>query len=182
MPNSPDAMHTRLHRSWKDWCSQQTNYCWILVFTCSISCQPCGAKAAWPNWLKVSPGSSSESRDYASIFPSLVPRRDCRRPPLPATAIAGFFHLLQARLSNLMKSASASRIAVHLAMWQNNVQLAISDDGEIDDHVTGTIHGGYHPLQQIADDMGGTLEISTSANEGNRVMVALKVQNDGHQD
>ena len=101
---------------------------------------------------------------------------------LPATAIAGFFHVLQARLSNLMKSASASRITVHLAMWQNNVQLAISDDGEIDDHVTGTIHGGYHPLQQIANDMGGTLEISTSRNEGNRVVVVLSLRNDRHQD
>jgi PAS domain S-box-containing protein len=92
------------------------------------------------------------------------------------------YRFLQEGLNNVTKHAGASTVRVRLGMQNNNVTLAIKDDGKgFDTYAvlgsTGHIQGiGLLGLSERLESLGGVLSISSEKDKGTSLVASIPTQ------
>jgi signal transduction histidine kinase len=99
-----------------------------------------------------------------------------REAPLPLSASAGLYRIVQEGLANVFRHAQASQVEVHLASDdEEKVQLQIRDNGKGFD-TTGRPSGyGLGNMAQRARELGGELDIESSPGHGTCLTLKLPV-------
>ncbi len=102
--------------------------------------------------------------------------------PIPPEAAINLYRITQESLSNVLKHAGATRVALSLAMSEGCVQLRVEDDGKGFD--TGPfLHGarseegfGLKVMSERARMLGGVLEVDSTPGQGTRLTVTLPAE------
>lgn len=99
---------------------------------------------------------------------------------LSPAAEVQLLRIIQEALSNVRKHSRASRAKVELRRSSGKLDVAIQDNGEGFDPVSPTRgefpHFGLYTMQERAEAVGGTLEISSELGKGTRVSARIPVQ------
>lgn len=98
---------------------------------------------------------------------------------LPMDVQTALLRVAQGALSNAVRHAAASRIAVRLAAADNAAMLVVEDDGRgfdvstavADSHETGSF--GLQAMRERVDQLGGALDIAASPGRGTVVTARL---------
>ncbi len=111
---------------------------------------------------------ATTGRTRAPVTLSLV--GGCQPPPDVKIA---FYHIAQEALNNVAKHARASRTTVHLQCQNDHFSLTVSDDGSgfVLSEVTPE-HLGLTIMRERAEDIGASLHIESSVDEGTTISVA----------
>ena len=97
---------------------------------------------------------------------------------LPAVTKQRLFSVAHNALTNTYKYAQASKVSVELAYLNGDLKLSISDDG-VGLDVTGLDSSSGHGvrnMRRVAQEMGGSLDMSSAPNKGTTVMVAVPLR------
>jgi NarL family two-component system sensor histidine kinase LiaS len=97
---------------------------------------------------------------------------------LPAPVEQVLLRIAQEALSNAARHAEATTIALELANQDNNILLTICDNGRGFDASTNKQgHGlGLHSMHERAQELGGTVVIESTPEQGTRIQVLLPHQ------
>ena len=95
--------------------------------------------------------------------------------PLPAVTKHRLFSVAHNALTNAYRYAQASKVTVELSYDTGTLKLSVSDDGVGLDaaEVDATSGHGLRNMRQVAEELGGTLDVSSSPGEGTAVTLAL---------
>lgn len=100
-----------------------------------------------------------------------------RPPELPSEVSLTLFRVLQECLTNATRHASASEVKVRLSWVPPKVALHIDDDGQgFEAEPTLKGHYGLLNMRERAKNVGGSLEIESSAGQGTRVRFEASVR------
>lgn len=97
---------------------------------------------------------------------------------LPAVTKQRLFSVAHNALTNASKYAQASKVSVGLAYGDGDLELSISDDGvglDTDDLDSSSGHG-VRNMRRVAEEMGGSLDMSSAPGKGTTVMVTVPLQ------
>jgi signal transduction histidine kinase len=96
---------------------------------------------------------------------------------LPIDTSASMYRIVQEGLGNIFRHAQATHVRIDLGFADHTVSLAIEDNGiGIDSKAPGERVGfGMDNLRKRVDDLGGTLDVRTTAGEGTRIEVKVPV-------
>jgi PAS domain S-box-containing protein len=95
---------------------------------------------------------------------------------LPASLAEGLYRIAQEALNNVLKHAHAARVVVELRGRDGMAVLSVTDDGQGFDPEAVCQGGlGLISMRQRAEQMRGTLTIGSSAAQGTRVAVAVRL-------
>jgi len=97
-------------------------------------------------------------------------------PELPLEVKEGLYRIAQEALNNTVKHAQASRVAIRLEEFSDEILLLVQDDGigfDPQDRYPG--HMGLHTMQERAEKMGGTFHIESAPGRGTRLQVTLSL-------
>jgi signal transduction histidine kinase len=94
---------------------------------------------------------------------------------LSAELEVGLYRLAQEALNNALKHAEANNINLELANREGNIFLQIADDGRGFDTAIASQQGGYglNGMRERANQLGGSLNISSVPGEGTTVTVEV---------
>ena len=95
---------------------------------------------------------------------------------VPAPVVAGFYHVLKHRMTDVMRNGTATELRVDLDVDSANIRLTVSDDGVIDDPGSAESRRTMEHISRAAGDMGGELEIVDSRGPGTRIVVDLAIK------
>jgi signal transduction histidine kinase len=91
-------------------------------------------------------------------------------------------HLLrigQEAITNAVRHASASAVAVELTYRPESVALCVRDDGKGFDTgqtiVADGVHWGLRTMRERAEQIGGTLRITSAAGRGTAIEVVVPI-------
>jgi signal transduction histidine kinase len=93
----------------------------------------------------------------------------------------GLFRIAQEALTNALKHASAETIRVSLELRDSRVLLSVGDDGagfDVDEARARSRRLGLTSMQERAEALGGSLEISSEPGEGSNVVVEVDLAGD----
>ncbi len=95
--------------------------------------------------------------------------------PLPAVTKHRLFSVAHNALTNAYRYAQASNVAVELSYDTDALELSVSDDGVGLDasEVDATSGHGIRNMRQVAEELGGTLGMSSLPGEGTTVTLSL---------
>ena len=97
---------------------------------------------------------------------------------LPSGIEDHLFRILQESLSNVLRHAKASRIAVKLFTLQGQVRMRIADDGVgFDPEREKLTSYGLRSMQERVAEVGGSLEIYSAQGKGTQVEVRIPLMN-----
>jgi signal transduction histidine kinase len=98
-----------------------------------------------------------------------------KEPRLSLEAKDALYRVVQEALNNIVKHAQASRVAIHLQDDQQEIVLAVRDDG-VGFDPQGEYPGiGLHTMRERVEKMGGELHIESAPGQGTHVRVRLPV-------
>ena len=98
---------------------------------------------------------------------------------LSVAVATGLYRILQEALANVLKHAHASHVDVRLVFESGQVRLAVQDDG-VGFHAEGIRPGyGLENMRQRAEELGGSLEMSSAPGEGTGVNITLPASGGG---
>ncbi len=100
-------------------------------------------------------------------------------PDLPTSMTLTLYRLAQEALTNIAKHAGATTVWVELSKVDHTLQLSITDDGRgfIFDPNRHPGNGiGLVSLQERADLIGGTLDITTNPGQGTQIVVRVPIE------
>lgn len=111
----------------------------------------------------------------------LLARLDVSGQPadLPVTYELPLFRMVQEALNNVGQHADASSVLVHLITDQGgSVTVSVRDNGRgFDLSRLGPVnrdgHFGLHQMRERIQDLGGTLDIRTTADQGTELLITL---------
>ena len=112
----------------------------------------------------------SNFRTITSI-PTAFAKKGTERD-LPAVTKQRLFSVAHNALTNAYKYAQASKVSVELAYSDRDLELSISDDG-VGLDVAGLDSSSGHGvrnMRRVAQEMGGSLDMSSAPNKGTTVM------------
>ncbi len=97
--------------------------------------------------------------------------REAIRPPAEVESM--LFRIVQEALTNVAKHARATRVIINLAIDTAQIDLTISDDGcgFVPDQPGSHAGLGLITLHEMAEFLGGTLDIQSSSDGGTRIHV-----------
>lgn len=99
-------------------------------------------------------------------------------PPLPAAVEAAAYRIVQEAMTNSLRHAGPTQIAVRLRATGSALEIEIEDDGG--GMAAGTRPGvGIRSMRERAEELGGALQIDSPAGEaarGTRVRAALPLE------
>ena len=95
-------------------------------------------------------------------------------PRLPLSVVVGCYDIMQYRLADILRSSTASRVRLELAVSNGGIQLAIADNGIVDDDAILT-GDGAEEIRARAADMGGELEMSVTEDAGTHIVFDLSM-------
>ena len=93
----------------------------------------------------------------------------------------GLFRIAQEALTNALKHASAETIRVSIELRDSRVLLSVGDDGagfDVDEARARSRRLGLTSMQERAEALGGSLEISSEPGEGSNVVVEVDLAGD----
>ena len=97
-------------------------------------------------------------------------------PQLPIEVEEHLLRISQQALTNVLQHAQARNVRVRLAFAVQQVRLVIQDDGRGLDYTNKGDHGfGLTGMQQRAEQIGGSLTISSTLGRGTTVTVTVPV-------
>jgi len=97
---------------------------------------------------------------------------------LPAVTKQRLFSVAHNALTNVYKYAQASKVSVELAYSDGDLNLSISDDGvglDIAGLDSSSGHG-VRNMRRVAEELGGSLDMSSAPGKGTTVMVTVPLQ------
>jgi len=98
-------------------------------------------------------------------------------PPEVSVGVAtGLYRIIQESLANVLKHARASEVNVALSFGDRDVRLVVQDDGAGFEPDAARHGYGLENMRQRAEELGGSLEISSAPGTGTRVSVSLPAQ------
>ncbi len=85
------------------------------------------------------------------------------------------YHIAQEALNNVLKHAGSTKVTVRLHADDGRVELEITDDGSGFDRAAVVDKGGMGlvNMRQRAEELGGSLSVTSSPGEGTRVHVSI---------
>ena len=95
---------------------------------------------------------------------------------VPAPVVAGIYHVLKHRMSDVMRSGTAMELRVGLDVDSAHIRLTVSDDGVIDDPGGAKSPRRLEHIRRAVGDMGGELEIVDTKDPGIRIVVNLAIE------
>lgn len=95
---------------------------------------------------------------------------------VPVSAGTGFYRILQEVLANVLKHASASEVEIELAFEPGWVRLSAGDDRVGFDPEGAAPGYGLNNMRQRAEELGGSVEISSAPGKGTSIRVSLPAQ------
>jgi signal transduction histidine kinase len=101
-----------------------------------------------------------------------------RAQRLPSNVELGVFRIAQEAVSNAVRHARASRIAVALSFSANSIEVAIEDNGVgVADEQAALASGGYGlpTMRERSEAIRGTFDFQSSLGRGTRVIVRVPV-------
>ncbi|MBV9711398.1 MAG: hybrid sensor histidine kinase/response regulator transcription factor [Ktedonobacteraceae bacterium] len=109
---------------------------------------------------------------------------------LPATLEAPIFRFIQEALTNVRKHAQATQVAIRLKMASNALVVEVSDNGigfqseavpaqriASAESSEGALHFGMRTMRERIQEVGGSIEVQSRANEGTIVRVRFPLAN-----
>lgn len=91
---------------------------------------------------------------------------------LPSEVQVALYRIAQEALSNAVRHAQASPIAVTLRSGPTEVELAVNDDGRGFKHVSERpCHFGMKTMRERADEIGAWFRVESQSGKGTQVMV-----------
>jgi len=97
---------------------------------------------------------------------------------LPAVTKQRLFSVAHNALTNAYKYAQASKVSVELAYSDGDLNLSVRDDGVGLD--TGSLDSssghGVRNMRRVAEELGGSLDMSSAPGKGTTVMVTVPLQ------
>jgi signal transduction histidine kinase len=106
-------------------------------------------------------------------MPSELPARF-----LPADVRHNMFLVVREAFNNVLKHSQASEARVQIALQQDEVQIAVADNGigfENNREANGKRRHGLANMRQRVEGMGGCLEIASGAGKGTTVTFTLNL-------
>lgn len=106
----------------------------------------------------------------------------CREPAISLDAKHALYRVVQEALHNTVKHALATRVQVTLREEPDAVRLEVADDGigfDPDREFPG--HLGLQSMQERAERLGGTLQVTSAPGQGTRVVACLPLGGNGSQ-
>jgi signal transduction histidine kinase len=97
---------------------------------------------------------------------------------LPSSVELGVFRIAQEAVSNAVRHARATRIAVALSFTANSIEVTIEDNGVgVGDEQAALASGGYGlpTMRERAEAIRGTFDFQSSIGRGTRVTVRVPV-------
>lgn len=92
------------------------------------------------------------------------------------------YRIVQEALSNIVKHADAREVKISLAYEQDELSLSVQDDGKgfdpdiLDEYQVANNSLGIAGMQERAELLGGTFEITSAWKEGTRIVVRVPVK------
>ncbi|MBN8617375.1 MAG: GAF domain-containing sensor histidine kinase [Anaerolineae bacterium] len=97
--------------------------------------------------------------------------------PLPMRVETGLYRILQEALTNIGRHAQAHHVTVQLVMMPDQIHLHIADDGRgFDPDQTSPNHYGLIGMNERANLLAGTLQISSSPGEGTELDIFIPLE------
>jgi signal transduction histidine kinase/DNA-binding CsgD family transcriptional regulator len=146
-----------------------------------------------------------ENQDFANALQSLLDEHMINDPALeitynmdvadvlPATLEASIFRFIQEALTNVRKHALATHVAIHLKMASHALVVEVSDDGvgfqaeavpaqrmSTLEQSDEALHLGLRTMRERIQEVGGSLEIQSKANEGTLVRARFPLASSVH--
>jgi signal transduction histidine kinase len=124
-------------------------------------------------------------RDFAERTHLWIVYAGVELPILTDTVVICLYRFLQEGLTNVAKHACATNVRVHLYYENNNIRLAIEDDGkgfkyQPDLHLVTQSNGiGLLGLKERLSSVGGYLEIVSKVGEGTRLTAVVPYKEAG---
>lgn len=110
---------------------------------------------------------------------SITVEVDAEELALPMGIQTALLRIAQGALSNTVRHAHATQVAVELRGDDSTVSLTVRDDGQGFDAAStvGDSHGadsfGLHAMRERVEQFGGTLDVDSAAQQGTRVTARL---------
>ncbi|QCQ15702.1 sensor histidine kinase [Microbacterium sp. RG1] len=110
---------------------------------------------------------------------SITVEVDAEELALPMGIQTALLRIAQGALSNTVRQAHATQVAVELRGDDSTVSLTVRDDGQGFDAAStvGDSHGadsfGLHAMRERVEQFGGTLDVDSAAQQGTRVTARL---------
>jgi signal transduction histidine kinase len=117
-------------------------------------------------------------RKAARAGVAIVLHEDTALPPLPPQVGLACYRIAQEAMNNALKHAQPRRIDVAIGTADGCVTMSISDDGAGFDAASPSGAGqslGLVSMRERAQQLGGTLAVSSQHNQGTRVQVSIPV-------
>jgi signal transduction histidine kinase len=105
-------------------------------------------------------------------------REDTPLPPLPPQIGLACYRIAQEAMNNALKHAQPQRIDVAIGVAGGSLTMSISDDGAGFETASPSGAGqslGLISMRERAEQLGGTLAVSSQHNQGTRVQVSIPV-------
>ena len=97
----------------------------------------------------------------------------------PPEVQIGLYRIAQEALNNIAKHARANKAWLNVRLEDNNVVLEIRDDGRgFDQGLVEAKHMGLNIMQERADEIGATLCINSTPNNGTVITVHHRIDED----
>ena len=93
--------------------------------------------------------------------------------PMPVQVRAGMYRILHEALSNVLKHSGASEVRVEIEVDSVSARMAVKDDGAGFDMGEARAGFGLGGMRRRAEDLGGTLTITSAEGIGTDVRVSL---------
>ncbi len=98
---------------------------------------------------------------------------------LSVAVATGLYRILQEALANVLKHAHASHVDVRLVFESGQVRLSVQDDG-VGFHAEDIRPGyGLENIRQRAEELGGSLKMSSAPGEGTGINITLPASGGG---
>jgi signal transduction histidine kinase len=101
-----------------------------------------------------------------------------RARPLPAAVELAAFRIVQEAITNVVRHAGATHATIHLGYRADMLVVHVEDDGHGGPVVRELTHGnGIRGMQERAQALGGTLQLTASPHDGVRVEATIPIGN-----
>ena len=93
--------------------------------------------------------------------------------PMPVPVRAGVYRILHEALSNVLQHSGASEVRIGLEVASDNVRMSVKDNGVGFNSIEPRAGYGLDSMRRRAQEMGGTVSISSAEGAGADVWVSL---------
>jgi signal transduction histidine kinase len=134
-----------------------------------------GLRPAMLDHLGLGPALQSQAREFSARtrIPATV-QLDPDLPDLPEPLRICIYRIVQESLTNCARHAKASKVRILVRQTENEISVAVQDDGAGFDPAAGNNTGlGLIGMQERAMNLGGTMTVSSRLQSGTQLEIRL---------